>query len=436
MAVALADIVGNDARVTDSLPIDPVLRPLQRMTEDLEALYRDVHRHPELSMQEHRTAEKAAERLRRAGYDVTTGIGGTGVVGVLRNGDGPTVLLRADMDALPVEEATGLPYASTVTARDAGGRDVPVMHACGHDMHVTWLVGASSLLAEARDAWRGTVIALFQPGEETAEGARAMIDDGLLDRVPKPDVILGQHVLPFPAGEISYRSGTAMAAADSLDVRMFGRGSHGSMPEVSVDPVVMAASTVLRLQGIVAREIPASAAAVVTVGALQAGTKSNVIPDEALLKINVRSFDEDVRRRVLAAIERIVRAEADASGAPRPPEITTSDRFPLTTNDPQQTANVAAVMRAHFGEERVRELPGPLPASEDFGWFGTEWGVPSVYWYVGGTDAERYREAERRDRVAEDIPINHNPRFAPVIHPTLETGVHAITAAALDALNR
>ena len=233
------------------------------------------------------------------------------MVGVLRNGDGPTVMLRADMDALPVKEATGLPYASTATATDADGNEVPVMHACGHDMHVTWLVGATTLLAQSQGAWQGTLLAVFQPAEETAQGAQAMIDDGLFDRFPKPEVILGQHVMPPPSGEISYRPGTTQAAADSLEVRLFGRGAHGSMPESSIDPVVMAASTVLRLQTIVSREVAASQAAVVTVGALQAGTKDNVIPDEALLKINVRTFDEAVRTRVLGAIERIVNAEAE-----------------------------------------------------------------------------------------------------------------------------
>src|SRR5215218_5088412 len=291
-----------------------VLSGLGEIASALEDLYRDIHAHPELSLQERRTAGLAADGLRTAGYEVTEGVGGTGVVGLLRNGDGPIVMLRADMDALPVREATGLPYASTVTATDADGRQTPVMHACGHDMHVTWLAGATSLLARSRESWQGTVLAVFQPAEETAQGAQAMIDDGLFARFPKPDVILGQHVMPAPAGQISYRTGTTQAAADSLEVRLFGRGAHGSMPESSVDPVVMAAATVLRLQTIVSRELAANQAAVVTVGALQAGTKDNVIPDDALLKINVRSFDEGVRRRVLDAIERIVNAESAASG--------------------------------------------------------------------------------------------------------------------------
>src|SRR3954466_10979477 len=413
---------------------DAVLTGLDAITAGLEELYRDVHAHPELSMQEQRTAAKAAERLQAAGYAVTTGVGGTGVVGLLANGDGPTVMLRADMDALPVKEATGLPYASTITANDPAGHVTPVMHACGHDMHVTWLAGATRLLARARDAWQGTVLAVFQPAEETAQGAQAMIDDGLFDRFPKPDVILGQHVMPAPAGRIGYRPGTTQAAADSLEVRLFGRGAHGSMPASSVDPVGMAAATVLPLQTIVSREVAAGQAAVVTIGALQSGTKDNVIPDEALLKLNVRTFDEQVRSHVLDAITRIVEAEATASGAPRAPEITTTEHYPLTVNDPDRTARVAAALRRQFGDDRVRELAAPYSASEDFGSFGTEWGAPSVFWYVGGTDANAYRRAEQAGRVTQDIPTNHNARFAPVIHPTLETGVQAMTIAALDAL--
>ena len=417
-----------------SAPVTRVLSGLSGLMDELEDFYRDIHAHPELSMQEQRTGEKAAARLDAAGYDVTTGVGGTGVVGVLSNGDGPTVMLRADMDALPVKEETGLPYASAATAKDADGNTVPVMHACGHDMHVTWLAAAATLLASARDAWHGTIMAVFQPGEEIAAGAQAMIDDKLFERFPKPRVILGQHVMPGVAGEITYRAGTTQAAADSLEVRLFGRGAHGSMPESAVDPVVMGAATVLRLQTIVSREIAPAQAAVVTVGALQAGTKDNVIPDDAVLKINVRSFDDDVRRHILEAITRIANAEADASAAPKRPEITITEHYPLLVNDPEQTAQVMKALRAEIGDEHVHELTAPRAASEDFGSFGTEWGVPSVFWYVGGTDPDTYRRAEQLGRVAQDIPTNHNPRFAPVIHPTLETGVEAVTAATLHAL--
>jgi amidohydrolase len=407
---------------------DPVLRNLDGLLPDLEALYKDVHSHPELSMQETRTAGLAADRLRAAGYEVTTAVGKTGVVGLLRNGDGPTVMLRADMDALPVEEATGVPYASKVTVTDREGRTVPVSHMCGHDMHVTWLAGAAKLLADARTAWRGTLMAVFQPGEETAEGARAMIDDGLFKRFPKPDVVLGQHVMVGPSGTVAGRAGAITSAADSLQIRLFGRGAHGSMPQASIDPVVMAAATVMRLQAIVSREVAAAEAAVVTVGALQAGTKENVIPDEAIIKLNVRTFDDGVRKRVLAAIERIVNAEAEASGAPRKPEITTLDHYPLNLNDREASRRLVEAFREHFGAERVRET-GPAPASEDFGSFGSEWHSPSVFWFVGGTDPDIYAKAKAANRLNE-LPVNHSPKFAPVIHPTLRTGVETLVVAA------
>jgi amidohydrolase len=405
-----------------------VLSPLESLLPDLESFYKDIHSHPELSMQETRTAAKAAERLQSAGFDVTTGVGKTGVVGLLRNGDGPMVMLRADMDALPVKEATGLPYASTVTVTDREGKTVPVMHACGHDMHVTWLTGAATLLAQARDAWHGTLMPVFQPAEETAEGAQAMIVDGLFTRFPKPDVILGQHVMPSPAGLVGSRTGVITSAADSLEIRFFGRGAHGSMPQASIDPVIMAAATTMRLQTIVSREIAPNEAAVVTIGSLQAGTKENVIPDEAVLKLNVRTYDDGVRERVLSAIKRIAEAEAQASGAPKPPTITPLDNYALVRNDPDATGRVRDAFRRHFAADQVTES-GPASASEDFGSFGTEWHVPSVFWFVGGTDPDLYAKAKAENRLGE-IPTNHNPHFAPVIHPTLETGVETLVVAA------
>jgi amidohydrolase len=406
---------------------DVILQGLHGALDDLEALYRDIHSHPELSMQEKRTAGLAAERLKAAGFEVSEGVGNTGVVGVLRNDDGPTVMLRADMDALPVREDTGLPYASTVTATDADGIETPVMHACGHDMHVAWLVGAAQLLATATEAWHGTLMAIFQPAEETAQGAQAMIDDGLFERFPKPDVILGQHVMPMSAGTIASKSGVVTSAADSLEIRMFGRGAHGSMPQASIDPVVMAASTVLRLQTIVSREVGPSDAAVVTIGALQAGTKENVIPDEAVIKLNVRTYDENVRKHVLDAVKRIVNAEAEASGAPKPPEFTTLDRYNLVTNDEQATERVRDALHDHFGDGRVSHT-GPASASEDFGSFGVEWHAPSVFWFVGGVAPDLYARAEREGKLSE-IPTNHNSKFAPVLHPTLETGVETLVTA-------
>jgi amidohydrolase len=414
---------------TTATASEPVLKNLDWLLPDLEALYKDVHAHPELSMQETRTAARAADWLRQAGYEVTTGVGKTGVVGLLCNGEGPTVMLRADMDALPIEEATDLSYASKVTTTDAEGKIVPVGHMCGHDMHVAWLAGAAALFAQARDPWRGTVMVVFQPGEETAQGAQAMIDDKLLARFPQPVVVLGEHVLLGAAGNIAGSAGPITAAADSLQIRLFGRGAHGSMPQASVDPVVMAAATVLRLQTVVSREVAANEAAVVTIGVLQAGTKENVIPDEAIIKLNVRTFEAGVRTRVLAAIARIVNAEAEASGAPRRPEITPLDRYPLNRNDEAASHRIAEAFRAHFSPARVSHT-GPAPASEDFGCFGTAWHVPSVFWFVGGTDTETYAKAKAAGTLNE-LPVNHSAQFAPVIHPTLETGVEALVVAAL-----
>ena len=403
---------------------EPVLAGLGALLPNLKSIYTDIHSHPELSLQETRTAGIAADSLRKAGFDVTTGIGRTGVVGVLRNGDGPTVMLRADMDALPIKEATGLPYASTVVAKDRDGNATPVGHMCGHDMHVTWLIGTATLFSQVRTGWKGTLMAVFQPAEETAEGSQAMIDDGFFTRFPKPDVILGQHVMSIPAGTIGWRSGVMTSAGDSLQITLFGRGGHGSMPQASIDPVVMAAALVMRLQTIVSREVSPTDAAVVTVGALQAGTKENVIPDNATIKLNVRTFDENVRTRVLAAIERIVNAEAAASGAPKAPEITPLDRYPLLVNDANATKRVVDAFRTYFPADKVVETK-PSTASEDFGSFGTEWHVPSVFWFVGGTDPELYAKAKAAGKTNE-IPTNHNPRFAPVLDPTLHTGVETM----------
>ena len=405
-----------------------VLLYLDKMLPELEALYKDIHAHPELSMQETRTAGIAADHLRAGGFEVTTDVGKTGVVGILRNGDGPTVMLRADMDALPIKETTGLPYASSVTATGPDGRSVPVAHSCGHDMHVACLIGATSLFTRSPHSWQGTLMAVFQPGEETAQGAQAMIDDRLFKRFPKPDVILGQHVMSLPSGRLDWRTGVVTSSADSLQIRMFGRGAHGSMPEASIDPVVMAASTVVRLQTIVSREVGPTDSAVVTIGVLQAGTKENVIPDDAIIKLNVRTFDSGIRKHVLAAIERIVNAEAAAAGAPKPPEITPLDRYSLVTNDVDATQKVVDAFRQNFPDGSVEQTK-PTMASEDFGCFGAEWHAPAVYWFFGGDDPEVYDKAKKEGTLS-GLPTNHNPRFAPVIHPTLQTGVKALVVAA------
>lgn len=410
---------------TDAGPRLPC--PSGELLARLADVYRDLHANPELSMQEHRTAGLVASWLRERGWQVTEGVGGTGVVGLLRHGEGPTVLARADMDALPMEERTGLPFASKRTGTDRFGQSTSIAHSCGHDMHVAWLMGAADVLAKNREAWRGTVVAVFQPGEETGQGARAMIEDGMLERFPRPDVTLAQHVMPLSAGRIGWRSGTTLSAGDSWEVTLFGRGAHGSMPQKSVDPVVMAASAVMRLQTIVSREVAMTDSAVVTVGTLSAGTNENVIPDRALLRLNVRTFKEEVRARVLGAIRRILEAEAAAAGAPRPPEYAVLSEFPLTRNDEAATRRVVAALEQRFGADGMAEIP-PATASEDFGRFGTAWRAPAVFWMVGGIDPARYEEARRAGRI-DELPANHAPDFAPVIDPTLRVGVEAMLAA-------
>lgn len=385
----------------------------------IDDLYLDLHRHPELGFHETRTAGIAAARLRAAGYDVTEGIGRTGVVGVLQNGDGPTVLLRADMDALPVHESTGLDYASSTEG---------VMHACGHDVHVASLIGAAERLAQTRDEWTGTVIALFQPAEENGDGARAMIEDGLYTKVPIPDVVLGQHVGPAPAGLVGAHPGAAFAGANSIDITLFGRGGHGSRPETTIDPIVLAAAIVLRLQTIVAREVAPQETAVLTIGRISAGTKNNIIPDTAHLGLTVRAFSEPVRARILEAIERIVRAEASASGASEP-RIHYAESFPVLVNDTTGTDLTNAAFRAAFGDASVID-PGEVSGSEDVGLLATAAGAPLVYWILGGADPASYLAAAAAGTLDRDVPSNHSPRFAPVIQPTLTRGVEALVTAA------
>ncbi|MFF3164815.1 amidohydrolase [Streptomyces sp. NPDC003273] len=391
------------------------------LIQKVEALYKDLHAHPELSFAEHRTATQAARRARELGYEVTEGVGRTGVVARLVNGQGPAVLLRADFDALPVTERTGLPYAST---------NPGVMHACGHDVHAACLLGTMALLAAARDQWSGTVLAVFQPAEELGQGAQAMVDDDLYARFGTPDVVLGQHVMAIPAGTVACHPGLAFAATDALRVRMFGRGAHASMPEAAVDPVVMAASTVMRLQTVVSREIASGDRAVVTVGALQAGTKDNVIPDEAELQLNIRTYTPQVRAAVLGAVERIVRGEAEAAGAPQAPEIGTMHTFPLMVNDEDACTRTLAAIGDVIGHDRLSD-PGASSGSEDVGVFGTSADVPVCYWLLGGVDPDVYAKADAAGTRNRDIPQNHSSLFAPVMQPTLTNGVTALTAAAL-----
>ncbi|WP_416052666.1 M20 family metallopeptidase [Cupriavidus basilensis] len=398
-----------------------------KLLGELETIYKDIHQHPELSMQEVRTAKLAADYIETLGYEVTRAVGVTGVVGVLRNGEGPTVMLRADMDALPMAENTGLPYASTVKAKDEDGVEVGVAHSCGHDLHVTWLMGVSRIFAEHRDAWKGTVMLVFQPGEEVGRGAASMVQDWGEGRFPKPDIILGQHVMVGLSGTVCYRPGVILSAGDSLKIKLFGRGSHGSQPQTAIDPVIMAAATTLRLQTIVSREISPLDNAVLTIGSLQAGTKENIIPDDATIKLNMRTFDEDVREYMLSSVKRICCAECDASNAERPPEFTTLSSYPLTENDDASTQKIAAAFKAQFGDKAFET--SPASASEDFSIFGRTWNVPYVFWFVGGTDPSVYAQA-KKDKQINKIPSNHSPKFAPIIHPTLETGLQAMLTAA------
>ncbi|MDS1272186.1 amidohydrolase [Lipingzhangella sp. LS1_29] len=417
-----------------------VLRGIDDVFPLVEGLYVDLHRNPELSHAEHRTAGAVAEWLARSGYEVHQRIGGTGVVGVLRNGPGPSVLVRADMDALPVEENTGLPYASAARGVDDNGAEVPVMHACGHDAHVASMLGAADLLAEAREHWRGTLVVVAQPAEETLDGAQAMLRDGLYDRVGRPDIVLGQHVGPQPAGMIAHRAGVILGASSVLRVRIFGSGGHGSAPHTTVDPVVLAANIVTRLQGIVAREVSPTEMAVVTVGVLQAGSRPNIIPDEANLEISVRAFDTTVAAQVDAAIERVIRGEARTAGAPREPEIRRDEGTVTTHNEPDATVGVATAHRAYFGTAHVLDLPDPLTGSEDFPQLALPDDpepIPAVFWFIGATPHDVWEQAPG-DTPAEKlrhVPSNHSPLFAPDREPTLRTGIAALTVAATTYLD-
>jgi amidohydrolase len=402
---------------------DDVFTSLEHGLEWQRDLYKELHRNPELSMEEHRTADRIEQELTGFGYQVQR-IGGTGVVGVLENGSGRAVLSRADIDALPVTEATGLDYAS---------ENEGVMHACGHDMHIASLLGAAKLMAAHRDGWAGTHVALFQPGEETAAGAQAMVDDGLAAKLPKPDVAFGQHVMPFEVGTIGTTAGPILSAGDSLKVTVHGRGAHGSMPHNAVDPVVLAASIVLRLQTIVSRETRPGEFAVVTVGASNAGTKSNIIPDRAELLLNLRTYNAALRERIMASIERIVRGECAAAGSPREPEFEYYDQFPLTNNDAATTQKITAAFTEHFGGSQVFHAE-PVTASEDFSRIPDAFGVPYTYWTVGSVPADMYRKAVENGTVSQDIPANHSPFFFPAIDPTLSIATQAQIVAALAYL--
>jgi amidohydrolase len=393
--------------------------------------YIDLHQNPELSSHETQTASKLAARLRSLGYEVTEGVGGTGVVAILKNGPGPTVMLRTELDALPVEEKTGLPYASKVHTKDESGREVPVMHACGHDLHMAALLGTAEIMAHSKDTWHGTLMLIGQPAEETISGAKRMIDDGLFTRFPKPAVGVAFHVgNELPAGQVGITPGIYNTNADSLRITIYGKGGHGSAPNTTIDPIVIAAQTILSLQTIVSREVKPGEMAVVTVGYVRAGTKNNIIPDQAELGLTVRTFKADVRKQVLAAITRIVKAEALADGAPKEPLIEHYEWTDSVYNDPGLAERLRAPLEAVFGKDNVIATE-PITPSEDYAFF-VEQGVPSLYMSLGGADPQKYAESKKS---GSQLPSNHSPYFAPDVDPALHSGIKAEVAVLRNLLN-
>jgi hippurate hydrolase len=420
----LASLVAStSAQTTTSKEIDSVY-------PDAHALYLDLHQNPELSTHETQTAAKLAGRLRSIGYDVTEHVGGTGIVAIMKNGAGPTVMLRTELDALPVEEKTGLAYASKVRAKDDAGHDVPVMHACGHDLHMASILGTAEILAHSKDTWHGTLMLIGQPAEETIGGAKGMLDDGLLTRFPRPDVAVALHVGNIlPAGVVGITPGVFNTNADSLRITIYGKGGHGSAPHTAIDPIVIAARTILALQTIASREVKPQEMAVVTVGYIQAGTKNNIIPDQAELGLTIRTNKPEVRKQVLAAITRITDAEAEAAGAPRPPTIDRYEGTDLVYNDPALAQRMRAVLEAALGKNKV-VMVDPITASEDFSYF-VEQGIPGFYFSLGGADPEKYGQAKAAGTM---LPSNHSSLFAPDVDPALHTGIAAEVAVLRNLL--
>ncbi len=395
------------------------------------ALYLDLHQHPELSTHETETASKLAASLRNAGYDVTEYVGGTGIVALLKNGAGPTIMLRTELDALPVEEKTGLAYASKVHTKDDAGRDVPVMHACGHDLHMASLVGTAEIMAHSKSTWHGTLMLIGQPAEEGFGGAKVMIDDGLFTRFPKPDVAVALHVGNiFPAGTVGITPGIYNANSDSIRITIYGKGGHGATPQMTVDPIVIAARTILALQTIVSREVKPGEMGVVTVGYIQAGTKNNIIPDQAEMGLTVRTYKREVRQQILAAITRITKGEAAAAGAPREPLIDRYQGDDSVYNEPALAQRLRVPLEAALGKESVVTAE-PITPSEDFSYYVKE-GVPGFYFSLGGADLQKFAEAKTNGSL---LPSNHSPLFAPDVEPALRTGIKAEVAVLRNLLN-
>jgi amidohydrolase len=415
VVVALAAVASAQA---------PSSKEVEAVYPDAHALYLDIHQNPELSSHEVQTAAKLAGRLRALGYDVTEHVGGTGIVAILKNGAGPTVMLRTELDALPVEEKTGLAYASKVRTKDDAGHDVPVMHACGHDLHMASIVGTAAIMAHSKNTWRGTLILIGQPAEETIGGAKGMLADGLLTRFPRPDVAVALHVGNLlPAGKVGIVPGVYNTNADSLRITIYGKGGHGAAPQTTIDPIVIAARTILALQTIASREVKPGQLAIVTVGYIRAGTKNNIIPDEAELGLTVRTNKAEVRQQVLAAIARITKAEAEAGGATRAPSIDHDESTDLVYNDPALAERLKGPLEAALGKENV-VMEEPITASEDFSYYVAQ-GIPGFYFSLGGADPEKFAEAKAAGTV---LPSNHSPLFAPDVDPALRTGIAAEVA--------
>ena len=409
----------------------PASKEVENVYPDAHAFYLDLHQNPELSTHETQTAQKFAGHLRALGYEVTEHVGGTGIVALLKNGTGPTVMLRTELDALPVEEKTGLSYASKVRAKDDGGHDVPVMHACGHDLHMASIVATAAIMAHSKQTWQGTLILIGQPAEETIGGAKAMLADGLMTRFPKPDVVLALHVgNSLPAGTVGITPGVYNTNADSLRITIYGKGGHGSAPHTAIDPIVIAARTILALQTITSREVKPGEMAVVTVGYIQAGTKNNIIPDQAELGLTVRTRNTEIRKQILAAIARITKAEAEAAGAPRPPLIDHYEGTDLVYNDPALAQRMRSVLETALGKENV-VIEEPITPSEDFSHF-TQQGIPGFYFSLGGADPEKLAQAKAAGTM---LPSNHSPLFAPDVDPALHTGIAAEVAVLRDLLH-
>ena len=408
----------------------PLDKQVSSVLPDAQTLYLDLHQHPELSSHETRTAAELANRLRTLGYEVTEHVGGTGVVAILKNGAGPTVMLRTELDALPVEEKTGLPYASKVRAKDDSGRDVGVMHACGHDVHMAALFGTASIMAHNKDSWHGTLMLIGQPAEETITGADKMIKDGLFTRFPKPDVGIALHdTNNLPIGKVGITPGYAKAAADSIRITVYGKGGHGAQPHTTIDPVLIAARIAVTVQSIVAREIKPGEPAVITIGYIQAGTKNNIIPDDAQMGLTVRSFKPEVRQHLLAAIERVAKGEAMAAGAEKMPLVEKYESTGAVYNDPVLTRHLAATLEDVLGKGTV-VTEDQIMTSEDYAYF-VEQGIPSFYFTLGVADPQKLAEAKASGK---QLPSNHSPLFAPVAEPSIKTGMTAEVTILRDLL--